>query len=132
MLGCNRVTLPSSLLNTNVDFRKRYLKAQAYANAIWERWLRDYAPQLNKRSKWHRESHQCLKPRDLVWIMNPTSPQGYYPMARVTQLQYGDDGVARSAELKTPTGTIVRPVIKLIAVLDSPVSGAEGVSVPSQ
>ena len=132
LLGRNSVTLPSSLLNTNVDFRKRYLKAQAYANALWERWLRDYAPQLNKRSKWHRESHQCLKPGDLVWILDPTSPRGYYPMARVTQLQYGDDGVARSAELKTPTGTIVRPVIKLIAVLDTPISGAEDVSVPSQ
>ena len=104
----------------DIDHRKRYVCAQAYSDAIWERWLREYVPSLNRHSKWSAPPERDLITGDLVWIVEPTSPRGHYPLARVVKLNYGTDSVARSAELKTATGNIVRPIVKLAPVLPPP------------
>ena len=97
-----------------IDDRKRYVRAQAYSDAIRERWLSEYVPSLNRRSKWST-------PSDLVWIVELTSPRGHYPLARVVKLNNGTDSVARSAELQTATGNLVRPIFKLAPVLPPPI-----------
>ena len=56
-----------------VDHRKRYVRAQAYSDAIWNRWLKDYVPTLNRRSKWSSQPERQLRTGDLVWIVEPTS-----------------------------------------------------------
>ena len=116
-------TADSTMLShqrADIDHRKRYVRAQAYSDAIWERWLREYVPSLNRRSKWSAPPERDLITGDLVWIVEPTSPRGHYPLARVVKFYYGTDSVARSAELKTATGNLVRPIVKLAPVLPSP------------
>ena len=76
-------------------------------------WLKEYVPSLNKRSKWPNQPERQLNTGDLVWIIEPSSPRGHYPLARVTKLNFGSDAIARSAELNTNTGRFVRPVVKL-------------------
>ena len=119
LLGTAGSTMPSHQ-RADVDHKKRYARAQAYSDAIWDRWLRDYVPSLNRRSKWSTQPDRDLKTGDLVWIVETTSPRGHFPLARVVKLNYGTDAIARSAELKTATGNLVRPVVKLAAVLPSP------------
>ena len=34
------------------ELRKLFKTAQAYADTIWKRWIREYLPQWNQRSKW--------------------------------------------------------------------------------
>ena len=119
LLGTAGSTMPSHQ-RADVDHRKRYARAQTYSDAIWDRWLKDYVPSLNRRSKWSAQPDRDLKTGDLVWIVEPTSPRGHYPLARVVKLNYGTHAVARSAELKTATGNLVRPVVKLAPVLPSP------------
>ena len=53
LLGEYSVSFPSLTFDESLDHRKRYVRAQAYANAVWQRWLKEYVPSLNKRSKWH-------------------------------------------------------------------------------
>ena len=77
-------------------------------------------PTLNRRSKWSSQADRQLKTGDLVWIVEPSSPRGYYPLARVVKLNFGSDAVARSAEVRTRSGNLVRPVVKLAPVLPSP------------
>ena len=119
LLGTAGSTTPSHQ-RADIDHRKRYVRAQAYSDAIWERWLREYVPSLNRRSKWSTPPERDLITGDLVWIVEPTSPRGHYPLARVVKLNYGTDSIARSAELKTATGNLVRPIVKLAPVLPSP------------
>ena len=101
------------------DHRQRYRKSIAYANAVWHRWLTEYAPTLNVRSKWNRQDPTTLETGDLVWIVEPTSPRGFYPLARVKGLHYGCDGIARSAVIRSSAGVFTRPTIKLVSVFDS-------------
>ena len=117
--GTSSSVLPSHQ-QADVDHRKRYARAQAYSDIVWSRWLREYVSTLNRRSKWSSHSNKGLKTGDLVWIVEPTSPRGYYPLARVVKLNFGTDAVARSAEVRTASGNLVRPVIKLAPVLPLP------------
>ena len=96
---------------------------EEYGTIYWtymDRWLKEYVPSINRRSKWSSPSERQLKTGDLVWIIEPTSPRGHYPLARVVKLNFGSDAVARSAEVKTSTGCLVRPVVKLCPVLPVP------------
>ena len=119
LLGTAGSVLPSHQ-RAEIDHRKRYVRAQAYFDAIWNRWLKEYVPPLNRRSKWFSQPERQLKTGDLVWIVEPTSPRGHYPLARAVKLNFGSDAIARSAEVKTSTGRLVRPVVKLCPVLPVP------------
>ena len=128
LLGEYSTGIPSVVDNNELDHRKRYARAQSYANAIWSRWIRECVPTLNRRSKWQAPAEQHLKTGDLVWIVEETNPRGYYPTARIVGLRYGSDSVARSAVLRTSTGSLVRPLVKLVPVFPTSSSGPKDVT----
>ena len=112
LLGTPSSSLPTHF-QVEIDHRKRYVRAQAYSDAMWNTWLKEYVPTLNRRSKRTTPSGRELKTRDLVWIVEPTTPRGHYPLARVVKLNYGANSVAQSAEVKTSSGNLTRPIVKL-------------------
>ena len=119
LLGTEGSALPSHQ-RAEIDHRKRYVRAQAHFDAIWSRWLKKYVPSLKKRSKCSSQPERQLRTGDLVWTTEPSSPRGHYQVARVTKLNFGSGAIARSAEMKTNTGRLVRPVLKLSPLLPLP------------
>ena len=128
LLGEYSSGIPSIVGNKEFDHRKRYARAQSCASAIWSPWIREYVPTLYRRSKWQTPAQQHLKTGDLVWIVEETNPRGSYPTARIVELRYGCDSVARSPVLRTSTGSLVRPLVKLVPVFLTSSSGAEDVT----
>ena len=126
LLAQHSLTFPSLGSNENYSHSKRYARAQSYANAIWQRWLNEYVPTLNERVKWHSPPEYSLKTRDMVWLVESTSPRGYYPLARIMSLNYGKDNTSQSANLRTVSGNYTRPLVKLVPVLAP--SGVEDVN----
>ena len=110
------------------DHRKRYARAQSYAKAIWRRWLKEYVPELNRRSKRQTPAEQHLKVGDLVWIVEESNPRGYYPTARIEEFRYGSNSFVRSAVVRTSSGSLVRPFVKLVPILPTFSSGPEDVT----
>lgn len=51
---------------------------------------------------------------DLVIIKEPNIPPLRWRMARVEQVFPGADGVVRVVGLRTATGTLTRPVVKVV------------------
>ena len=50
LLG-NQATAISSIVGVDeFNHRKRYARAQSYANAVWSPWIKEYIPALNRRS----------------------------------------------------------------------------------
>ena len=76
LLGNQATGTPSIVGVDEFDHRKRYARAQSYANAIWARWLKEYVPALNRRSKWQTPAEQHLKVGGLVWIVEESNPRG--------------------------------------------------------
>ena len=109
--------LPSLVESEDFDHRKWYLRAQSYADSIWKRWLDEYVPALNRYSKWSKATADELKTGDLEWLAKDSSPRGHFPIKRIEKLHFGDGGFARSAEIRTMSGSYVRLVVKLIPVL---------------
>ena len=128
LLGEHSTATPSAVGNNEFDHRKHYARALSYANVIWSRWIKEYVPTLNRRSKWQTPAEQHLKTGDLVWIVEEANPRGYYPTARIVELRYGSDSVARSAVLRTSTSSLVRPLVKLVPVFPTSSSGPEDVA----
>ena len=128
LLGEHSTGISSVVGNNEFDHRKRYAHAQSYANVIWSRLIKEYVPTLNRRSKWRTPAEQHLRTGDLVWIVEETNPRGYYPTARIVELRYGSDSVARSAFLRTSTSSLVRPLVKLVPVFPTSSSVPEDVT----
>ena len=73
-------------------------------------------------------AEQYLKTGDIVWIVEETNPRGYYPTARIVELRYGSDNFARSTVLRTSTGSLFRPLVKLVPFFLTSSSGPEDVT----
>lgn len=111
-LKCD-ANLPWGDFHESDQYRKRWRQVQHLADVFWKKWLKQYLPDLQQRQKWHKVLPN-LKSGDLVLMMDEQSPRGAWPMALVTDVNIGRDGLVRSARVKTRTSTFVRPVTKLV------------------
>ena len=115
LLGRASVALPVGVVQPD-DFNHRrvFRQSQSHVSWIWKRWLQEYVPQLQRRHRWFSDSNCNICVGSLVWIVENGSPKGHYLLARVTKLNIGDDGVTRSAVVKTSKGSFVCPLVKLV------------------
>ena len=90
--------------------RKRWRRVQALAQGFWSQWCRDYASQLQKRSKWTKR-HRNLEPGDVV-LLRDSSPRNVWPMGLVKEVKMSDDGLVRSAILSLPSSKTGKPRTK--------------------
>ena len=116
LLGIAGSSLPTSA-NCDFDHRKRYARAHVHSDAIWSHWFKYYVPSLNRKTKWPSSSDREIQNGNLVWIVAPTSLTGYNLNARVLKLNLGSDAVACSTEIRTASGNLIHPVVKLGTVL---------------
>ena len=111
ILGQHAASFPSLSFEENCDHKKRLARA---LTAIWTRWMLEYVLFLKRRAKWHNQSDVKLKAGELVWVIEPDTPFGHYPLASILRLHYGKDGCARSADIKTVTSELTRPTVNLL------------------
>ena len=77
-LFCSQATGTPSIVGVDeFNRRRRYARGQSYVHAIWARWLKEYVPALNRRSKWQTAAEQHLKIGYLVGIVEDSNPRGY-------------------------------------------------------
>ena len=65
------------------DIRKAFKTSQSYSDMIWTRWLTEYQPEWNKRSKLESESERNLETGEIVWLVDEFLKRSDYKMARV-------------------------------------------------
>lgn len=98
-----------------VCLRKQWRLAQQLGDKFWRRWLREYVPTIQKRSRWQTTATP-LQIGNLVWVLDPTQPRNTWPKGVVTRVNTAADGQVRSAEIRTTSGTYTRPAAKLITI----------------
>ncbi|XP_036340973.1 uncharacterized protein LOC118750360 [Rhagoletis pomonella] len=82
------------------------------ADQFWKRWLREYLPCLTRRSKWFG-SQTPIQLDDVVVIVDENLKRNTWTRGRVFDVIRGNDGHIRSAVVKTSSGLVTRPVVKL-------------------
>ena len=102
----------------DVYSRKKYKQVQALTAHFWKRWKTEYLPTLTTRPRGWRENVVQFKEGDLVLVHDDNTKRGMWPLARVTKVMPGNDGVVRTVDVRTKTGVYTRPVAKLYQLED--------------
>ena len=105
--------VPVAGLTEKDQLRRRWIKVQVVAEMFWSRWTKKYLSHLQLRHK-KIEKKRNLKPGDLVLIAESFVPRGQWPKGRVVKVFPGKDGLVRTVELRTMTGSYIRSVTKLV------------------
>ncbi|XP_055622908.1 uncharacterized protein LOC129766407 [Toxorhynchites rutilus septentrionalis] len=106
---------PKMLVDERVILNSNWNLYQQLLDQFWCRWVREYLPTITKRSKWFTDC-KPIESGDLVVVVEDRLRNGWI-RGRVLRVFPGRDGRVRSAEVKTATGVLQRPVAKL-AVLE--------------
>lgn len=113
LIGQPLLALPEShWKETKCSKLSRFQLIQKLYQNIWSRWHTEYLTSLQTRNKWYSPTEN-LKIDDLVLIIDENSPPLQWRRGRVIELYQGKDSIVRSVKLKTQTGELVRPVVKL-------------------
>ena len=101
------------LTNECIPFGKSWKLVTQMSQHFWSRWSKEYLSSLQKRNKWLFPK-QSPAVGDLVLVKQENTPPGKWPLGRITALHPDDDGLIRVVTLRTGTGALVRPLVKLV------------------
>lgn len=112
LVGSPLVAVPEEdLQDVPTNRLKHWQLIQSLHQRVWKRWHLEYLHTLQQRGKWNVPAVN-LREGDLVLIHQPTPPLSW-PLARITGVSPGKDGVVRVVHLKTAQGTFTRPAHKV-------------------
>lgn len=114
--GMNAATTPAPLNDESLHTRRQWRICVELSRRFWNQWIRDYLPELTRRSRHYPETAQ-LKPGDLVIICEGNIPRARWARGRIVSTKTGQDKIVRTAEVQTAGGLLHRPATKL-AILD--------------
>ncbi|XP_055912335.1 uncharacterized protein LOC129946237 [Eupeodes corollae] len=84
---------------------------------FWLKWSKEYLLGLQARSKWVQEQPNLVVGK-LVLIHEDNSPPQRWKTGRVIGVVEGQDGKVRVADVKTSSGVLRRPIVKLAPLPD--------------
>ncbi|XP_062714751.1 uncharacterized protein LOC134291259 [Aedes albopictus] len=106
---------PTQLVDDKQALRSSWFLHQRLLDQFWTRWVKEYLPTITKRTKWFVDT-KPVSAGDLVIIVEDRLRNGWI-RGRVLRVFPGRDGRCRSANVKTSSGVLRRPVSKF-AVLE--------------
>ncbi|XP_074032056.1 uncharacterized protein [Leptinotarsa decemlineata] len=114
LIGESLTALPEpSLLNLKENRLSRFQRTQQIVQHFWSRWTKEYVSNLQTRVKWKMQHPQLIKIGLMVLVKEDGLPPLKWKMGRILQIHKGIDGVIRSVTIKTTTGELKRPVVKI-------------------
>ncbi|XP_049885438.1 uncharacterized protein LOC126380224 [Pectinophora gossypiella] len=99
----------------DLNARAQWKRANVLADMFWRRWLRQYLPTLQRRQKWTLDSPP-VRIGDVVVISDGNLPRNMWPKGIVKKVYPGSDGHIRVVDVRTSTGVLRRPVVKIIVL----------------
>ncbi|XP_011859873.1 PREDICTED: uncharacterized protein LOC105557285 [Vollenhovia emeryi] len=109
LVGSPLPTIPEpSLTDLAISRLSRWQLIQQKAQHFWTQWSAHYLQRQQAISKWHHKNNE-IKIGSLVLITDERLPPCKWPLARITALHPGKDGLVRVVTLKTATTTLIRP-----------------------
>lgn len=100
----------------NIDCRMCLRQSEMFANMFWRRFVKEMLPTLTPRGKWSQRS-KPIEVDDLVLVVDENTERNTWQRGKVLEVTKAKDGQVRRAKIKTMSGTIERPAVKL-AILD--------------
>ncbi|VDP05384.1 unnamed protein product [Schistosoma mattheei] len=99
-------------INLRERYSRQWRQAQLLATTFWRRWINEYLPLLQTRTKW-TQRRRDLQVGDLVLVIGDTYARNNWPKGLVVSIDPGEDGLARQAKIRTSKGIIIRDIRKI-------------------
>ena len=96
--------------------RRRWAQVQYLANQFWQRWIKEFLPNLHHRQKWF-DVKRNLKVDDIVLLVEDSQQRSKWLMGRVLKTFPDKRGLVRTMLVKTHTNVFKRPIAKLCPIL---------------
>ncbi|XP_053691297.1 uncharacterized protein LOC128739822 [Sabethes cyaneus] len=96
--------------------RNDYQRSQYLADKMWARWIKEYLPTINSRSKWF-DDQKPLKEGDLVFVVDGKNRKSWKRGIVETVIK-GSDGRVRQVDVRTADRKIQRRGVVNLAVLE--------------
>lgn len=124
--GSGDVKICGNFTDRDLKLRHQWRQAQRLADMFWERWIKEYLPNLQHRREPRGHGKQ-LQVDDLVLIVDSNLPRNTWPRGKIVKTFPGQDGIVRAVDVKTAGGILRRPTKKLVLlpVRDSIVASPE-------
>jgi len=106
---------PGVFVKQDVYCRRRWRQVQYLADVFWRRWIKEYLPTLQQRSKWLQKERNT-QVGDVVLVVDDSLPRNNWLLGRVVKTLPGADGLVRTVEVKTKTSILMRPVHKICII----------------
>ncbi len=107
---------PPSVYHEDITPLRRWHLCQTLVKHFWRRWSDDYLTSLQRFNKWQHPTRNAHV-GDIVILREDSLVPAKWPLARVTHVHPGRDGLVRVVTIKTPTGSYKRPVTKIALLL---------------
>lgn len=69
--------------------------------------------------------HSRLRKGQLCLLKSETTPPCRWPLARIVRLHLGEDGQVRVVDVRTASGELTRPVVKIVPLPTADVASPE-------
>ncbi|XP_059224007.1 uncharacterized protein LOC131997304 [Stomoxys calcitrans] len=109
--GAALISVPEEY-SDNLSIINRWQRLKAIQIHFAKRWKHEYICELQRRYKW-KTAQQNLKADDFVVVREDNLPPVEWCLGRVINVFQGKDSNVRVAEIRTQSGTLIRPVVKL-------------------
>lgn len=114
LMGRRDASLPQAVYaSSDLLSRRRWRHSQILADHFWSNFIRRHLPDLQKRSKWHKDTDNLVAGQ-VVMVVDSQLPRAQWPIGRVVKTCSGSDGRVRAAEVKIKGQTYLRPVVRLV------------------
>lgn len=105
LIGEALSTVPEpDLASLSTSRLSRWQQLRSKVDLFWKRWQSECLQRYLATSKWHHPSN-TIQEGVLVLMTDERYPPSKWPLARVTQLHMGPDGLTRVVTLRTATAT---------------------------
>ena len=94
------------------DVKKRWRRVQELVRHFWHRWLNEWLPSLNRRTKWKVEQDD-VQIGEVVLVIAPDTPRGKWPLGKVIEVYPGSDDHVRAVKVQVGRNTLTRPITKI-------------------
>ncbi|XP_074658647.1 uncharacterized protein LOC141911559 [Tubulanus polymorphus] len=109
--------VPGLFVKNDLYVHKRWRSVQYLTDQFWRRWLAEYFPLLQERQKWQSPKRN-VQINDVVLLADSGSRHSW-AMGRVIETYPDSIGLVRSVKVKTFNNELVRPIHKLVLLLEA-------------
>ena len=102
----SNVSVPDTEAN---HIRRRWQTVQRIANRFYERFLSEYVPELQVRSKWS-STKENLRVNDIVLVADDDTPRGQWPLGIIVEVELSGDNLVRAAIVRCNGKEKRRPI----------------------